>query len=280
MTFRTDKNRKEELELRKHFLTKYFPDWPIDILLENRAGYLKDKDCGSVRCVGRKNFDDGYIYQFEFCSEWKMCPFGYQPFDLGGGLFTSIGGDGPNEDGYWCNKGFFRGWISWIRKEFQSTHIAFIEIPDPDIWLKEANCGRYTTSKPGSRKRCRDYQYSLIKVSGILGDLEFATLSTKYDFIVSETDGFYHDMMVHVGRYIKYDYHCETKKLLSSYLDSYEKFSQKSPLLEYIFGYAADTSCPFAEWSDKESGSVSRIKKVSLEEVKMTLKTFLNFHER
>lgn len=282
LPFRSNEDRKKELELRKDVLVKYFPDWPIHILIENRIDDLKSKDHGMVRCVGRKSFRSGYIYQFELYRDWKHLPYqGAQPACLGGGSFSIIGGDGPNEDGYWTTKGFFRGLEPYLDAKCRRLDtIAFIEIPDPDTWLEESHSDRFTKKRPGNRKSHREYRYTLIKVKSFLGDLEFATLVSKYDFVVSETDGFYHDMMIHTGKYIKWDMHKEAKQSLGPYLEHYQNYHPKTALMEFILGYAADTCTCLSKFSDEEFGHISAIKKISFILVRDTWKHFLTSYDR
>lgn len=283
LPFCTDKDRKGELDLRKDMLIKYFPDWPIDILLEERPEYLKSKDHGLVRCVGRKSFRRGYIYQFEWCESWRKLSSFVQNPDLQGGLFTVIGGKGPNEHGYWHNKGFFRGlslfyhFKNGIKPEM--LQIAFVEVPDPDIWLEESHSDRFMKPR-GPRKTPRDYRYSLKKVKGVLRDLEYATLASKYDFVVSETDAFYHDMISHVGRYIKYDPHQQSKRELGPYLKHYETYQPKSELLEYIFGYTADTCLCLRKWNLEDAVRIALNRKTYVNVVEQTFQDFLASYQK
>lgn len=254
------------LEQRETLLNKYLFGWPVYIDLEDRIDDLTSKDYGKVRCVGRKKFRSGYIYQFELYKQWPSSQ-AYQPPTLDCGYYSLVGGNGPNTDGYWSTKGFFRG--------LDLLDISFVEIPDPDIWLEESHSDRFTKPRPYSTKKSRDYNYTMIKVKGFLKDLEFVTLVSKYDFVVSETDGFYHDMMVHVGNYIKSDVHKSSKVSLVSYLKKYQNYATKSELLEFIFGYAADVCVSFSDFSKREFEQISLAKKVSPEQIKSVLDHFI-----
>lgn len=259
------------LEGHADLLNKYLVGWPTYINLEDRIDDLTSKDYGKVRCIGRRKFRSGYIYQFELYKQWPS-PQADQPPTLNCGYFSLVGGHGPNTDGYWYTKGFFRG--------LDLSEIAFVEIPDPDVWLEESHSDRFTKPRPLSIRRrsteaCRNYNYTMIKVKGFLKDLEFATLVSKYDFVVSETDGFYHDMMAHIGNYIKKDDHKDSKASLVPYLEKYQNYSPKSELLEFIFGYSADVCVPISEFSKREFERISAEKKVSPDQIRSVLDHFI-----
>lgn len=197
----------------------YFPDWPnYTFPYPCRPSELSKKDCRKFTCVGTKPNPDGpgTIYQFQ----------NKPVVDFSVPLYAAEPGypDGVvmNEDGYWTWPGGFRG----LHKGKDS----FLEIPCIQAIQHALN-----------------RVYTVAAVKNIIGDLEFATLKSKHDFVISEEDGFFHDMMGHVAVVVCAPQCCSrTQARMCIVLDYYSTWKKdiNDPttlsLLEFCFGLASD----------------------------------------
>lgn len=186
------------------------PDFPRPISFLSREPWMREKDDGQVICVGRRYHSvGGFIYQFIWYACWGV---------------PAAGSQRPVERGHW-NGG--SGFMSFYEGDY-----AFVEIPDVNVW-------RYYQCEPAT---------AFHFVDGYLGDLEFAILSVKHDFIVSTGRGFYHDMLHHVrirGSPTRFGTVDDLKLAIEAYSLLQYGSSYADGIVEFALGLHADTCTKF-----------------------------------
>jgi hypothetical protein len=212
-------------------VTSYFPKWPVDCKLELRSRELKAKDGRCHYCIGsRPNDDDlnGTIYQFATktrCDLLELIATGpAEPFQASGADVVTL----PNGDTYWTSPGGFRGLFTKA-----GGGESYVEIPCP-IALQET----------------LGEEYSIAMVHDLIGDLEYATLASTHDFVISDGEQFYHDMMGHVvfqlyeRCYMEIRWRNPLRKVLEFYhnwkQDTMNYSPRDLPVIEFCLGFAAD----------------------------------------
>ena len=194
--------------------------------MDARSQDLKKKDSRHYFCINSvpNPTGPGKIYQFER----KWCPIS-QEIEPSEPSYPK--GVGLAEDGYWTWSGGFRG-----------------------VYRRGWSCDRVEIPCPIALQHNLDRRFKIALVDGLLGDLEFATLTANNDLVIAEGSEFFHDMMGHVAFEI-----CENPfstrqwrmKHLRQALEFYTEWRRccnnnlTLKILEFCFGLSADLGFPF-----------------------------------
>jgi hypothetical protein len=178
----------------------------------NEVERLQRKDGAQFKCISRVRDESGVGHIFTFRCESKL----YQE----GCNFPALERHFDWNPTHWTRAGF----LFWREDDAFYTNI-----PSPKAFNKRLGA-----------------KYAFYRAKGLLSDLEYAQLTTQYDFVVDKLGEFYHDMTEHVCYTLEADGSIPPvakPAFLATVLSLY-KFLPQDSLLELAFAIAADSRLP------------------------------------